>query len=67
MPLLGAYDIGLTFITGRVSSRAFVPHVRALLAAAKLDVEAVTTRLAAWDGAIDAILDLGVKTVVARS
>lgn len=62
IPLLGAYGIGLTFITGRVSSRAVVPHVLALLADAKLEVGPVTTRFAAWDDAIDAMLDPGVKT-----
>jgi len=67
IPLLGAFGIGLTFITGRVSSRAVVPRVLALLADATLDVGPVTTRLAAWDDAIDAMLDPGVKTVIVRS
>ena len=65
-PLLGAYGIGLTFLTGRVSSRTVVPHVLALLADAKLEVGPVVTRLAAWEDAIDAMLDPGVKTVIVR-
>jgi alcohol dehydrogenase len=65
-PLLGAYGIGLTFITGRVDSRSVVPSVLALLADRKLEVGPVTTRLAEWEDAIDAMLDPGTKTIIVR-
>jgi hypothetical protein len=44
VPLLGAFGIGLTFVTGRVDSRAVVPEVLALLASEKLDIGPVTSQ-----------------------
>jgi alcohol dehydrogenase len=67
VPLLGAYGIGLTFITGRVNSRSVVPNVLRLLAKKNLDVASVTTRLASWDDAIDAMLDPSPKVIVTRT
>lgn len=65
-PLLGAYGIGLTFVTGRVQSRAMLPEVLALVAAGKLCPELVTTRVADWEDAPRAFLDSGPKVVVVR-
>jgi alcohol dehydrogenase len=66
-PLRGAYGIGLTFITGRVNSRAQVPAVLALLAGGELDVETVTTRVAPWEDALEAMMEPGAKVIVARA
>ena len=66
VPLLGAFGIGLTFVTGRVDSRAVVPEVLALLASEKLDIGPVTSRVAPWDDAAEAMLDPGPKVVVVR-
>ncbi|NOU33701.1 MAG: alcohol dehydrogenase catalytic domain-containing protein [Polyangiaceae bacterium] len=65
-PLLGAYGIGLTFVTGRVRSRAMLPEVLAMVAAGTLRPEEVTTRVADWEDAPRAFLDAGPKVVVVR-
>jgi alcohol dehydrogenase len=67
VPLRSAYGIGLTFLTGRVHSRAVLPAVIALLAREKLDVGVVTSRVAAWEDAVDALLEPGPKVVVTRA
>ena len=66
VPLLDMYGTGLTFVTGRVDSRAVLPEVLALVASGKLRPEQVTTRVASWLDAAEAMLDSTVKVVVAR-
>jgi alcohol dehydrogenase len=66
VPLRSAYGIGLTFITGRVNSRAVLPEVLELLSTARLDITPATTRVARWEDAVEALLEPGVKVVVAR-
>jgi alcohol dehydrogenase len=66
VPVRGAYGIGLTFITGRVNSRAEVSAVLDLLAHARLDVTPVTTLVAPWDDALEALLEPGAKVIVTR-
>jgi alcohol dehydrogenase len=65
-PMLGAYGIGITFVTGRVNSRAVVPKVLALLASEALHVAPIATRVAPWEEAPLAMLDPGPKVIVTR-
>ncbi len=64
VPLLGAYGIGLTFVTGRACSRALLPEVLALMASGKLRPELVNTRVARWEEAREALLDRGPKVIL---
>lgn len=66
-PLLEAYTRGLTFVTGRVSSRALLPDVLALVAGGRLDPAAITARVVAWEEAPEALFDRGAKVIVARA
>jgi alcohol dehydrogenase len=66
-PMMSAYGIGITFVTGRVSARRVLPEALALVAAGKLHPELVTSRVAAWDDAPEAMLDPGPKLIIARS
>jgi threonine dehydrogenase-like Zn-dependent dehydrogenase len=66
VPLLDMYGTGLTFVTGRVDSRAVLPEVLALVASGKLRPERITTLVASWRDAAEAMLDPSVKVVVAR-
>jgi alcohol dehydrogenase len=66
VPLRRAYGIGLTFITGRVNSRAVLPEVLELLAAEPLDGARAMTRVARWEDAVEALLEPSAKVVVAR-
>lgn len=66
MPLLDAYRKGVTFITGRVDSRAVLPDAIAAIASGRLAPELVTTRAAPWSDAADALLDPGPKVVIVR-
>lgn len=66
-PLLSAYGIGLTFVTGRVHARATLPAVLELVASGKLHPELVTSRVALWEDAPKAMLEPGAKLIVARS
>lgn len=63
VPLRSAYYKGLTFITGRVHSRAVLPDVAACVACGKLDPSPVTHRRCGFDEAADAMTDPGPKLV----
>jgi len=67
IPLRSIYGTGVTFITGRVHSRSDLPAVLDLVAAGRFAPEAVTSRLAAWDDACEALLDPGPKVVLSRN
>jgi threonine dehydrogenase-like Zn-dependent dehydrogenase len=64
IPLLAMYGNGVTFRTGRVDARVELPKVLALLAKG-FDPSVVTTRVAAWDQAPEAMHDRGAKLVLA--
>lgn len=66
VPLLDMYGTGLTFVTGRVDSRAVLPEVLALVAAGALRPEQVSTCVAPWSDAAEAMLDPSVRVVVSR-
>jgi alcohol dehydrogenase len=67
LPLLELYGAGVSFITGRVSARAVLPDVLALIASGRFHPELVTTRVAPWDDAPTALLDRGPKVVLTRA
>ncbi len=66
LPLTDMYMKGATFVTGRVHSRAVLPDVLALLAAKRVDPEAVVTERVSWDDAPRAILGYTTKLIVER-
>jgi alcohol dehydrogenase len=63
VPLTRAYMKGITIHTGRVNSRAAIPHVAACLAEGKLHAGHVTHRVLRADEAGDAMTDPGPKIV----
>jgi threonine dehydrogenase-like Zn-dependent dehydrogenase len=67
LPLLEMYGTGVAFVTGRVSARAVLPDVLALIASGRFHPERVTTRTADWEDAPRALLDAGPKVVVHRA
>lgn len=67
MPLIAMYGIGVRFLHGRVHSRMAMPEVLPLITSGQLQPERVTSRLARWDDAIEALLESGPKVVVERA
>ncbi|MEY4949195.1 MAG: hypothetical protein RL698_1406 [Pseudomonadota bacterium] len=67
VPLTRAYFKGFTLHTGRVHSRAALPHVLDCLERRTLDPGPVTHRIVAFEDAIEAMADLGPKVVFAAS
>jgi threonine dehydrogenase-like Zn-dependent dehydrogenase len=63
-PLLSMYVMATTFVTGRIHARADAPAVLDLLAGGTLDVAPVTTRVASFDDAADALLEDYVKLIL---
>ncbi|MDB4991391.1 MAG: hypothetical protein JWN04_6569 [Myxococcaceae bacterium] len=66
VPLLAMYGSGVTFVTGRVNARHELPRALEVLATARFDAASVTTCLASWDDAPEAMLDRSAKVVIAR-
>jgi alcohol dehydrogenase len=66
VPLLGMYDVGVTFVTGRANARPTVPAVLDLVAGG-FDPSVVTTTVAGWDEAAAALAAPTTKTVVTRT
>jgi alcohol dehydrogenase len=66
VPLLAMYGTGVTFVTGRVNARACLPEVLRLVADGRLRPREVTTRIAPWSEAAEALLDRGPKVVIVR-
>lgn len=63
LPLRAMYTRGVTFITGRVNSRAALPAVLDLIGSGRLAPERVTSRVVAFADAAEAIFDPGYKVV----
>lgn len=63
LPLRLMYAKGITFLTGRVHSRAALPEVLAHCAAGHIHPETVTTRTAGFSDAAEAMTDPGPKLV----
>lgn len=67
LPLWRMYLDGTTFRTGLSNPRADLPDVLALVRAGRFHPELVTTRVAEWDSADEAVLDRdATKVVVTR-
>jgi alcohol dehydrogenase len=67
LPLLEMYTKGITFRTGRAHVREAMPQVLELAAAGRLRPQLVTTRVAQWSEAVDALLEGGwTKLVIER-
>lgn len=66
LPLLGMYTRGVRFITGRVNSRAALPHVLDLVTTGRLHPEAVTSQIVPWDEAPAALASPSIKPVFVR-
>ncbi|WP_330229876.1 alcohol dehydrogenase catalytic domain-containing protein [Nocardia sp. NBC_00508] len=66
LPILGMYNRCCTFHTGRAHVRPIIPAVLDLVAAGRFDPSLVTTATAAWDDAVDALLETPMKLVAVR-
>jgi len=66
VPMLEMYTRGLRFLTSRVMARAVIPDALDLIAAGKLHTDSVTSRVAAWDGAAEAVQEPETKLVIER-
>ena len=64
LPLLEMYTRGCTLHTGRVHARAVIPEVLALVSAGCLDPALVTSAVAGFDDAPDALADPPTKLVL---
>jgi len=67
VPLLEMFSKGVTFITSRASSRALMPAILDAVASGRLHPELVTSRVVAWDDAVDALLETPTKLVMTRA
>jgi len=66
IPLFQMYATGVTFQTGRINARADIPQILALVESGRLKPERVTTKLAHWAEASEALLDRSAKVVIVR-
>jgi len=66
LPMRDMYYSGVTFRTGRVHSRASIPTILDLVRNARLQPELVTTELADWDEAAEALVSFRTKLVISR-
>jgi hypothetical protein len=66
MPLLEMYTTGVRFVTGRVAARPLIPEILELTAAGEIHPERVTSTVAAWEQAPEAVLAEERKLVIER-
>ena len=66
VPLREMYNTGVTFKTGRVNARAEMPHVLDLVQTGRFHPGLITTRMARWDEAREALDDPSAKVVIVR-
>ena len=66
VPLLEMYTTGVAFKTGRVNARADMSHVLDLVQSGRLHPERLTTRVAGWDDAPEALANPSAKIVIVR-
>jgi alcohol dehydrogenase len=66
MPLLEMYTAGVRFVTGRVAARPVIPSILELAAAGAIHPERVTSNVAAWEDAPEAVLAEETKLVIER-
>jgi len=66
VPLFAMYARGVTLHTGLINARATIPKVLSLIESGRLQPERVTTRIAPWDDAVEALVDPSAKVVIVR-
>lgn len=66
LPLLEMYTRGVHFHIGRAMARADMPAVLELTAAGRLRPERITSRVAGWDEALEAVQEPQTKLVISR-
>jgi alcohol dehydrogenase len=64
VPLFEMFIRGVTFITGRPSARMVMPKVLDMVASGVIKPELVTSRVATFDEAPDALLESNTKLVM---
>ncbi len=67
IPLNEMFYNGVTFKTGRANSRPGIPKILELVTSGKLKPELLTTVLATWEEAIDALPDSSAKVIISRT
>jgi threonine dehydrogenase-like Zn-dependent dehydrogenase len=67
MPLLEMYTAGVRFVTGRVAARPVIPPILELVASGEVRPDRVTSNVAAWEDAPEAVLAEETKLVLERS
>jgi alcohol dehydrogenase len=67
IPLLEMYTTGMRFHTGICHARGAIPEILDLVAAGRLHPELVTSHVAAWDDADQAVLEPQRKLVIERA
>jgi threonine dehydrogenase-like Zn-dependent dehydrogenase len=65
-PLFDMYRKSISFHTGWVHTHAIIDEPLALIASGQFDPSPVTTRVATWDNAIDALLEPFTKVIISR-
>jgi alcohol dehydrogenase len=66
MPLGRLYTLGIRFFVGRAHSVALLPEVMPLIEQGRLRPQDVTTRVVAWNEALQAFVEPAVKLVIRR-
>lgn len=66
VPLLEMFTNGITFVTARASSRPIIPDILDAIVDGRIHPERITSRVVAWDDAIDALLEVPTKLVIER-
>lgn len=66
LPLLEMYTAGVRFVTGRVAARPVIPPILDLAASGDIHPEKVTSNVAAWEAAPEAVLAEETKLVIER-
>lgn len=66
LPLLEMYTNGVNLHIGRVQARPAIPHILELVAAGRLRPELVTSRVAGWEDAPEAVIAPERKLVIER-
>jgi alcohol dehydrogenase len=67
LPLLEMFTSGITFITARASSRPDMPAILREVVAGRIHPERITSRVIAWEDAIEGLLELPTKLVIERA
>ena len=60
------YATGVTFKTGRIHARPTIPKILDLVRTGRFHPEQITSEVASWDEAIDALLSYQTKLIITR-